>query len=171
MIYCTQSLREQHSVEAFDCGVESLDTWLRDEARRASKAGTARTYVWTEEGSRDVVAYYSTAPTAVAREELSRSQAGGCSFPIPGFLLARLALDVKLRGHGLGTDLLVDAVSRMVGAAEVSGGRLIVVDALDDRAAAFYEKHDFVAVKTNRHRLVLKIATARRAMGVTTPPT
>lgn len=155
--YCTQSLGDQHDVGAFDCQVESLNSWLHREARRADKAGTARTYVWTREGDNSVVAYFSVAPTL----------AGGYTFPVPGYLLARLALDTGLRGQGLGTDLLVDAVSRMVGAAEAYGGRLIVVDAIDERAAAFYAKHDFVPVKGNPNRLVLKIATARAAMGVT----
>lgn len=168
MTYCTQPLGDHHDVEAFDCQVESLNSWLHREARRADKADTARTYVWTKEGDNSVVAYFSIAPTLVAPVDLSRSQAGGYTFPIPGYLLARLALDVRLRGQGLGTDLLVDAVSRMVGAAEAYGGRLIVVDAIDERAAAFYAKHDFVPVKGNPNRLVLKIATARAAMGVTT---
>jgi GNAT superfamily N-acetyltransferase len=143
---------------------------LRHEARRAGQADTARTYVWTEEddNENDVVAYFSMAPTVVVREELTQSQAGGYTFAIPGFLLARLALDVTLHGQGLGTELLLDAISRMVGAAEVSAGRLIVVDAIDDRAAEFYTKHDFVAVKGNPHRLILKMATARNVMGITT---
>jgi GNAT superfamily N-acetyltransferase len=166
--YCAQSLTEHHELEAFDCQVESLNSWLRNEARRAVREGTAGTYVWTRENDNAVVAYFSIAPTLVGPDELSRDQTGGYSFPIPGYLLARLALDVELHGHGLGTQLLVDAISRMAGAAEISSGRLIVVDAIGDGAAAFYRKHDFVPVKGNPRRLILKIATARKAMGVTT---
>jgi GNAT superfamily N-acetyltransferase len=164
--YCAQSQGDDHDVEAFDCQVESLNLWLKREARRAGRADTARTYVWTEPDKNQVVAYYSLAPSVVAPCELSRNQAGGYSFPIPAYLLARLALDVRLRGCGLGTELLVDAIGRMVGAAEAYGGRLIVVDAIDAKAAAFYQNHDFVPVKGNPRRLVLKIATARASMGL-----
>jgi hypothetical protein len=45
-------------------------------------------------------------------------------------------------------------------AAEAHRGRLIVVDAIDDRATAFYRRHDFTPVKGNPGGLVLKIATA-----------
>ena len=167
MTCCAQSLGDQHNVEAFDCRVESLNSWLKREARRARRANTARTYVWTKQADREVVSYFSIAPTVVAPDELSRNQKAGYTVPIPGYLLARLALDVKLHGQGLGTQLLVDAVSRIVGAADAYGGRLIVVDAIDGHAVAFYQRHDFTPVIGNPNRLVLKIATVRRTMGVT----
>jgi hypothetical protein len=44
-----------------------------------------------------VLAYYSIAPTQVARTEITRSLAG-CYSVIPGYLLARLALDERLHG-------------------------------------------------------------------------
>jgi hypothetical protein len=40
---------------------------------------------------------------------------------------------------------------------------LIVVDAIDDEAAAFYRRHGFAPVKGSPNRLVLKISTVRRA--------
>lgn len=167
MTFRSRFLEEHHDVEAFDCGVESLNVWLRAEANRAQRANTARTYVWTEQGdSIAVVAYFSLAPTAVRRVELSSGMAGGFSFDIPAYLLARLALDKTLKGQGLGTQLLIDAITRIVGASDASGGRLIVVDAVDDNATAFYARHDFQPVKGNPQRLVLKVATVRKSMGL-----
>jgi GNAT superfamily N-acetyltransferase len=165
MMFESRALDERYDVHLFDCGVESLNSWLQNEALRAERSDTARTYVWTETvDSTEVLAYFSIAPTAVQREMLSRSQAANYSFDIPSYLLARLALDKRLKGQGLGSQLLVDAIGRIVGSAEVSGGRLIVVDAVDDNAAAFYRRHDFVPVRGNTRRLVLKIATARALM-------
>lgn len=89
--------------------------------------------------------------------------AGGVSV-IPAYLLARLALDRSLHGQGLGGELLHDALNRIVEAAEVASGRLIVVDAIDDDAAKFYRKYDFQPVKDNPRRLVIKIATVRAAL-------
>lgn len=168
MTYCSARLTKDHNVEAFDCGIESLNSWLQNGALKAEKAYTARTYVWTDSPtSADVCAYFAFAPTGIIREELSSGQAGGQSGFIPGYLLARLALTENLHGDGLGTDLLIDAIGRVVGAAEVSAGRLIVVDAINERAVAFYMRHDFQPVKLTPNRLVMKIATARRIMGVT----
>ncbi|WIX85843.1 hypothetical protein [Amycolatopsis sp. DG1A-15b] len=140
---------------------------MRNEARRAEKAYTARTHVWTDDpDSVEVRAYFAFAPTAIARDELSSGQAGGQSSMVPGFLLGRLALDKSLQGQGFGADLLVDAIGKLVGAAEVSAGRLIVVDAIDEKAADFYRKYHFTPVKLTPNRLVMKMATARSAMGV-----
>jgi GNAT superfamily N-acetyltransferase len=157
-------LADGHDLGAFACGVDSLDRWLREQAVRAQRSDTARTYVWTPTDTPRVVAYYAITPTQVRRDEVSRAMSGGVGI-VPAYLLARLALDRSLRGRGLGAQLLLDAVERIVQAAETAAGRLIVVDAIDDGAAAFYAHHDFQPVSGNPLRLVMKIATARKAMG------
>lgn len=166
-LWISRELGPQHDLRDFDCGKEPLNTWLTGQSRRAHEAGTARTYVWTPEDTDVVRAYYSIAPTQVVREGLTRSQTGGYS-AIPAYLLARLALDQSLRGQGLGAELLFDAIDKIVRATAVGGGRLIVVDALDDDAAKFYLHHDFTPVKDNPYRLVMTIATARAALGIGT---
>lgn len=157
-------LSEKHDLHEFDCGVPALNEWLNGHAMDAAKRGTARTYVWTDVGSDRVVAYYAITPHTVRRDEVSSSLASGL-LVIPGYLLAKLALDQALRGQGLGGELLHDALSRMVEAADVASGRLIVVDAIDDTAAKFYQRYDFQPVKDNPRRLVIKIATVRAALG------
>jgi predicted GNAT family N-acyltransferase len=153
------ALTSEHDVGAFDCGVASLNAWLTDQSLRAQEAGTARTFVWvTADAPERVWAYFSLAPTEVARIDLSRGQSSGVSV-VPGYLLARLTVHQDLRGSGHGAELLVDALSRAARAAELGGGRLVVVDAIDDHAASFYRYHGFVPVKSNPNRLVLKIAS------------
>lgn len=167
MTYHSTYLQEHQDFSTFDCGTESLNAWLKQDAIRAQKADTARTYVWTTTPHDDTVrAYFTFAPTAVVREDVSSGQAGGQSGLIPAYLLARLALDLRLHGQGLGSELLVDAIGRLVGASEVAAGRLIAVDAIDDRAITFYRKHDFTPVSVTPKRLIMKMKTARRLMGL-----
>lgn len=162
--YHSVALTAQHDLAGFDCGAPTLNAWLAEHALRAQQAGTARTFVWvTPEQPDRVWAYYSLAPTEVARDHLSRRQSSGYS-TVPGYLLARLAVHLELHGAGYGAELLVDALTRATRAAEVGGGRLVVVDALDDTAASFYRPHGFIPVKGNPHRLVLKIATIRHLL-------
>jgi len=111
------------------------------------------------------VAYYSVAPTQILREEITASQAGGFS-TVPAYLLARLALDRTLRGQGLGTELLIDALQAIVDAANTGGGRLIIVDAIDDEAVTFYRHHNFQPIRGSVRRLVMKVTTARQAPSV-----
>lgn len=162
--YESVALSEEHDVVEFDCGVSSLNAWLADQALRAQHAGTARTFVWVTPATPGRVwAYYSLAPTEVARDVLSRGQSSGYSI-VPGYLLGRLAVHTDLRGLGHGGQVLVDALSRAAVAAEAGGGRLVVVDALDDAAASFYRHHDFTPVKGNPRRLVLKMASIRQLL-------
>lgn len=163
--YESVALSGQHDVAGFECGVPSLNTWLVDHALRAQQAGTARTFVWvTAQAPEQIRAYFSLAPTELARAALSRGQSSGYS-TVPGYLLARLAVHLDLRGFGHGEQVLLDALSRAASAAEASGGRLVVVDAVDDAAASFYRHYDSTPVKDNPRRLVLKVASLRDLLG------
>lgn len=163
--YESVALSEQHDVVNFDCGVSSLNSWLAEQALRAQQTGTARTFVWvTAAAPEQVWTYFSLAPTELARDALWRGQSSGYS-TVPGYLLARLALQTDLRGSGYGGQVLVDALTRAASAAETGGGRLVVVDALDDAAASFYRHHDFTPVNNNPRRLVLKMANVRELLG------
>jgi len=152
-------LAEHHDTSTFDCGVEEMNSWLRDHGMRAQKAGAAITRVWLPADSDDVLAYYALAPTQVLREAISPADSGGYSV-VPAYLIARLALDSRIQGQGFGTDLILDAIESIYRASQLTGGRLIVVDALDEETAKFYRHHGFHPVKGDPLRLVMKMTTA-----------
>ena len=158
-------LGDHHQLDEFDCGNAASNSWLRGLARRADTSGIAHVYVWTPVGKQKVCAYYAICPTEVIRNDagISGSLAGGYS-RIPGYLIARLALDASLHGRGYGAQLLRDPLDKVTRAAEIGGGRLIVVDAIDDEAFEFYEHFDFIPVKNRRGRLVMKMSTAASAL-------
>lgn len=158
----SERLRPDHALEEFTCGKPILDSWLHNHALAADRAGTGRTYVWVD-GRGRVVAFYTLAPHVIRREE---TPATGAPDAIPAVLLARLALDRSLHGEGHGGTLLADALMVALDAMRRIGGRLIVVDAIDTRAAAFYHHHGFVAVPGNPNRLVLKASVAARSLSV-----
>lgn len=159
-------LNDDHTLEGFDCGRAPLNNWLVGEAARTDSSGIAHVYVWTPLGEPKVCAYYAICPAEAVRKDdgVSGSLAGGYS-RIPGYLIARLALDSRLRGNGYGEQLLVDALSKAVAASEIGGGRLIVVDAIDAEAEAFYAYFGLTPVKNRKGRLVMKVSTAAKALG------
>ncbi len=59
----------------------------------------------------------------------------------------------------------MEALIVIVGAARQVGGRLVVVDAVDDAAVRFYEAHDFVSVPSVEQRLIMKLSTAAKVLG------
>jgi predicted GNAT family N-acyltransferase len=156
---------ERHAVEEFACGEPSLDAWLREQAAPASARHTARTWVWTEDGA--VVGYYALAAHKVAREQVPSRLGRGGPVEIPAVLLARLALAKSLRGQGLGEALVADALGRIVEATQTVAARLVVVDALHERVAGFYETLGFRRIPESL-LLVQKIADIEAALA---PPT
>lgn len=162
----SKRLGDHHTLAGFDCGKKQLNVWLVDHARRTDASGIAQVYVWTVVGESKVCAYFAICPTEVVCKDygLSGSMAGGYS-RIPGYLIARLAVDVSLRGQGYGGQLLLDALGKAVAASEIGGGRLIVVDAIDDEATSFYMYYNFKPVRIRERRLVMRVTTAAKALG------
>jgi hypothetical protein len=166
MTWESTALSERHRLDDFDCGVDSLNRWLVQTALRASKQDTARTYVWTAEGDDRVVAYFAIAPTQVNREDDGISRSAAVLDRVPAFLITKLAVGRSNQGEGNGKGLALDAIERIVGVAQLGGGRLIVVDAIDDGAVAFYRKLDFISVENTPYRLYMKVETARKILRV-----
>jgi len=157
-----------YDIDAFTCGHAALDAWLREHAHTATRHGT-RTYLLVDDTSNAVSGYFAIAPHLVERHEAPRRIGRGAPQRIPAILLAKLALREDLQGHGLGADLLTYALTTIVNAARSAGGRLVVVDAIDDNAAGFYRAHDFQPTPNDEHRLVMKLSTAAAALGLQWP--
>jgi predicted GNAT family N-acyltransferase len=155
--FFAERLCKRHGTAAFDSGKPELDMWLRESAAHAQSNNTSRTFVW-HDGDQQVVAYYSLAAHLITREELGRKIGRGSPDYIPAILLARLALSTSLRGQGLGSVLLAEALGRAVAACQSVGARFVVVDASDAGAVAFYANHGFMAVPDDEHRLVRKLS-------------
>lgn len=156
-----------HDLSAFDCGKAELDEWLRSHARTATGQGT-RTYVLVDEHGR-VCGYFALAPHLLARDDAPPRLARGAPRQIPAILLAKLALGSTAQGSGLGTELLLDALDTTLSAARRAGGRVVLVDAIDDDARAFYEHHDLQQLPGQPQRLVMKLSTVAKALGAPWP--
>ena len=136
-----EPLATRHDISQFSSGVPTLDAWLRGKARLNEARGGARTYVACD-GDR-VAGFYSLAASSVERGRVSSRVGRNMPDPIPVILLGQLAVDEAYRGRRLGSDLLVDAAGRSLAAAGKVGARAIIVQAIDERARAFYERFGF----------------------------
>jgi GNAT superfamily N-acetyltransferase len=133
---------ERHQTGGFSCGEPALDAWLVEQAGPADARRTARTWVWADQDG-VVVGYYALAAHKVARGEVPGKVGRGGPVEIPAVLLGRLALSESLRGQGLGAALVADALQRVVDATQTVAARVVVVDALHERVARFYESLGF----------------------------
>lgn len=126
----------------FDCGSEPLDRYLELHALQSQRANSAQSYVAVVDDH--VVAYYTLVVGSVTHGDApERLRKGLPRHPIPIVFLARLAIDRRWQGRGLGAALLVDAIRRVLQIADIAGVRAIAVHAKDENASRFYEHFGF----------------------------
>jgi ribosomal protein S18 acetylase RimI-like enzyme len=156
-------LDANHDVATFDSGNKVLDTWLRRHALAAQRMGSARTFVATRGGR--VVGYFSLTMGSVLRAQAPATLVRGTpAYPVGMVLLARLAVDRAQQGRGIGAMLLAEALRKAVAAGEVAAARLIVVDAVDEDAAAFYRRYGFVQTPENPLRFYRHMKDVRASL-------
>jgi GNAT superfamily N-acetyltransferase len=150
-----------HDVSNFNCGTESLNTWLIRDAHHARLMGTANTYVFVKDSQ--VIAYYSLSAHQLQSDELPNQLAHGAPLAIPAYLIGKLAVTKEMQNQMVGGSLLIDALLRLCRASESGpSARIITVDAIDDAAVAFYRKSHFVSSSSDPHQMFMKMSTARR---------
>lgn len=151
----------------------SLADYLKRFAlRHSEKDLLSRTFLALDESVADtkVAGYFSLATVSVERASVGAvgALAKLPQFPIPGVLLARLAVDSRVQGQGLGRYLFEEALGRTLHLA-VSGPvsfRLLVTDAIDPDAARFYDRFGLIALSpTFPCRMVLDLGPLVGAPG------
>lgn len=156
-------LTPEHDTKDFDSGKQELDQWLRRFALAGQQAGSARVYVVTRDAG--VVGYYALSAASVEHAAApTRVKKRLARHPIPVILLARLAVDQREQGRGLGAALLKDALQRAGSAAREIGARAVLVHAKDEEARAFYEHFDFEPSPTDPLHFFLLIKDLRASL-------
>ena len=151
-------------IEGFDSGQPALNQFLQRFALTNQTANSAQTYVSCKEGA--VVGFYSLVVGSVEPEKTApRVLKGMARHPVPVMILARLAVDLKHQGVGLGRALLRDALLRTAQAADIAGIRALLVHAKDDAARQWYLNWDFEPAPTDSFHLFLLLKDLKAILG------
>ncbi len=153
-----------HNRKGFSCGVESLDRYLHQQSGQDYRRGLAVRYILTDTSKGALVGYYtlsalSILPTSLPAELTERMRRYDA---LPAILLGRLAVDLRHRGQGVGQLLLLDALVRSLATSQEIGALAVVVQAKDEAARAFYERHGFLPFADHADRLYMLMATIAR---------
>lgn len=158
-----ERLGSQHDVSQFESGNQAIDAWLHRHGLAAQQMDSARTFLLVRD--RAVIGYFSLTMGSVLRAEApSKLVRGLPGYPVGMVLLARLGVDQREQGTGLGALLLADALRKSVAAGEVAAARLVVVDAIDDVAVSFYERFGFIGAPGHTHRLYRRMKDIRASL-------
>lgn len=150
-------LTGDHLLGGFDCGKPALNDWLLRRALANQHAGSSRTWVVTEQGSPAVVAFYASCTASVLRQQAPPAHGVGQPAELPAVLLARIAVDDKHKGRGLGAALLKHFMLKAIQVSAWVGVRLLLVHAKDEEAKNFYEHYGFTASPVDSLTLMMLV--------------
>jgi GNAT superfamily N-acetyltransferase len=161
-----EPVHKKHDRESFDCGEDPLNEFLRRYARKSHDRGGAKTFLAIDDAdNKTVIGFYSLSPASV---EYARTpeilRHGPARHDVPGFRLARLAVDRKWQGRGIGGQLLLAAGRRCLLAAAEVGGVVLVIDAKNDRVARWYASYSAVPLLDATLTLLLPLMTIEAAL-------
>ena len=152
--------------QAFDCGEAALNEFLQHHARKSHELGGAKTFLAIDDaGNKAILGFYSLSPASIeyartpeiVRRRLAR-------YDVPGFRLARLAVDRKVQGQGLGGQLLLAAGGRCLLASAEVGGVALLIDAKNQKVAAWYAGYGAVPLADAPLTLLLPLTTIAAAL-------
>lgn len=151
-----------HNVDNFDCGVSSLNLWLRRQAVKNEASGASRTFVICH--GNEVIGYYALATGSIIRRQAPGKIKRAMPDPIPIMVLGRLAVDRNSQGTGLGIGMLRDAILRAYNVSLQVGVRALLVHALSEDAKAFYLRHGFTESPIEPMTLMLNLGEVQRTL-------
>ena len=164
MLSAPEPPTDDHVLDEFDCGVDSLNAWLQRRAGSNQLSGASWTFVLCEDGR--VFGYYALASSAVAPAAATGRLRRNMLDPVPVVVLGRLAVARSHHGRGLGRALFQDTARRVIHAAEAIGIRGMVVHALSEEAKAFYLSLGLDESPLEPMTLMVTIADLRAALAL-----
>lgn len=153
---------KRHDRDGFSCGEPSLDHYLRTLATQHHRAGISTTHVLVDDSDpRRILGYYTLAAAQLLLSDLSDEDRRGLPrYPVPAIRMGRLAVAASAHGRGHGAFLLAHAVQRCLDLRGEMGVKVLLVDALHERAAGFYRAFGFREAGQGAGALYLPLGNA-----------
>jgi GNAT superfamily N-acetyltransferase len=160
-------LQKGHERNAFDCGNDELNRYLKRQARQDADKYAAAPFVLIEAEAPTIRAYYTLSSSLLPLTELPVELAK--KLPryqhLPVTLLGRLARDKTIQDKGIGEFLLIDALRRSLEAAHEIAAMAVVVDAKNAEAERFYRHFNFLPFQRTPQRLFLPMQQIAQLFG------
>lgn len=165
--YRIEPLNARHLRATFACGKPPLDEFLHKLAGQYEKRNIGRTFVAVAGSDPEVLGYFTLVAASVPFGDMPQEVAKKLpEHPVPAVLLARLAVTTRVRGQKLGALLLTDAFARVLRVGELVAWYALLVHAIDEDAAAFYEHFGFKRFPHLPSNLYLPFGTIAKSVAL-----
>lgn len=153
---------KQHDRASFKCGEATLDTYLKERAAQHHRDGIASTHVLVDDAApARILGYYTLSAAQLLLTDLQEPDRRRLPrYPVPAVRMGRLAVAGTEQGKGYGELLVAHAVALCLDLRAQLGARVLVVDALHDRAAAFYRSYGFRETTQQARTLYLPLGAS-----------
>ncbi len=166
LIWEESPLDKSRDRNAFDCGEDDLNAYLKRYARQNHETGGAKCFVaCPREAPARILGFYTLSPASIEFERAPAVATRGLArYEVPVYRLGRLAVDRGVQGRGLGGSLLLRAAERCMTVAEQVGGVALLIDAKNDRVAQWYEGYGALRLLDAPLSLLLPFSVVVKAM-------
>jgi len=162
VLYPIDRLAKSHNRKTFSSGVEALDDYLKLYALQNDKKRVALAYVALD--NKRVAGYYTLSNASVTLSEMPEAMAKRLpAYPVPAVRIGRFAVDQSVQGRGLGEQMLVDSLSRIVGASDIFAAFAVIIDA-NEQSVGFYKKYGFIQSRHQPLTLFLPVKTITQVL-------
>ncbi len=171
MAVIIRRLEEPDDTNNFDCGDARLNNYLDKHAwANQEKSSIGVTYVAVEETApRAVLGYFTIAMSSAPRSAFPPKYVRGLpNYDLPLILLARLAVDLRFAGKGIGHGLIAEAFRISLRVSSEVGCRCVITDAYRERLG-WYARYGFIPIEgaatEGSQKMFLDMRTIRKALG------
>jgi GNAT superfamily N-acetyltransferase len=121
-------------------------------------------FVVVETATSQVAAYYTLSAASIPLVDLPPEEAKRLPrYPtLPAVRNGRLAVDQRFQRRGPGELMLMNAVHRTI--QDAAAAFALLVDAKNDRAAAFYQRYGLCPIASKPRALFLPLVTAQKTL-------
>ena len=148
-----ERLNENHVVSNFNCGETFINDFLVSDALIWQSMDLTSCTVLVNDNS-DVIGFYTLSFSSIHKKYFPKE-----NMPIRDIsvvLLGMFGVDKRYRGEDLGAMLLIDAIKSTYELYPKFGFKALILDALNDKSAAYFEHQGFTRLGESR-KMILTI--------------
>lgn len=158
--YSISKLTSDFVVNSFDCGSSQINSYLKLFALVNQDNNLGKTWVLHQKEEKVVIGYYTISNASVSPILFPTSYTKNLPrYPIPCALIGKLGVDKKFKILGLGKYLLFDSLQRIKSMSNNIGCNAVIIEAVNDKIADFYEYYGFIRFKDKRNNLFYPVSS------------